>query len=48
MSSTLDKYDDNDDVTFVCYLEGNHIYQGNIADAAESEASDISSDDDVY
>lgn len=45
MSSTLGKYDDDDDVEFVCYLEGNNIYQGDIADAAESAASDISSEE---
>lgn len=45
MSSTLDEYDDNDKVLFVCYLEGKSISQGDIADAAESEASDISSDE---
>ncbi|WP_166837354.1 hypothetical protein [Rheinheimera pleomorphica] len=45
MGNMLKQYNDDDEVTFVCYLEGDYIYQGDIADAAESEASSISSAD---
>lgn len=45
MSNILNEYDDDDEVEFVCYLEGQKIYQGDVADAAESSASEISSMD---
>ncbi len=44
MRKTLNLYKDNDKVTFKCYLAGTNIKEGNIEDAALSDASDISSD----
>jgi hypothetical protein len=44
MRRDLDLYDDDDDVTFVCYLEGDDIHEDVIADTALSDASDIESD----
>lgn len=44
MRRDLNLYDDDASVTFVCYLEGEDIQEGVIADDAMSEASDIESD----
>jgi len=44
MRRDLDLYDDDDSVTFVCYLEGDNIYRDYIANTALSDASDIESD----
>ncbi len=45
MRDTLDLYHKKDKVKFKCYLKGNHIQEGIIANAALSSASDISSDE---
>lgn len=46
MRRDLNKYEDDDDVEFVAYLEGDDIEIGKISDAGLSDASDISSEDD--
>lgn len=45
MRRDLDLYDDADDVVFTSYLAGNNITKGDIAEAALSDASSISSED---
>ena len=45
MRKDLNKYEDDDDVEFVCYLSGEAITQGTIKDEGLDYASDISSDD---
>jgi hypothetical protein len=47
MRSTMNKYEDDDAVFFKAYLEGNDIQEGTIADEGLSDASSISSDDDM-
>lgn len=45
MRNTLNSYDNDDNVRFVCYLEGENIKEGIISDAGLSDASSISSED---
>lgn len=45
MRRDLDLYDKDADVKFTCYLVGDSIEKGNIADEALSDASSISSED---
>lgn len=45
MHKDLSLYKKNDDVKFTCYLAGNSIRKGKIANEALSDASSISSDD---
>jgi hypothetical protein len=44
MRRRLDRTLDHRKVTFSCYLEGKNIVEGNVADAAMDEASEIDSD----
>jgi hypothetical protein len=46
MRNKLDRYNDKDKVAFKCYLAGDDIEEGVIADQGLSDASDISSDED--
>ncbi|NID14707.1 DUF4157 domain-containing protein [Luteibacter yeojuensis] len=45
MRADLDKYDDDDTVTFKAYLVGTNMKEGVIADSGLSSASEISSDE---
>jgi hypothetical protein len=47
MRSTMNLYKKKDKVKFICYLAGDKIEKGTIADAGLSDASDISSDDEM-
>jgi hypothetical protein len=47
MRTTMNLYKKKDKVKFICYLVGDDIEQGKIPDAGLSDASDISSDDEM-
>jgi Domain of unknown function (DUF4157) len=47
MRTKMNRYDATDEVNFKCYLAGNNITQGAIADEGLSDASSISSDEEA-